>query len=138
MREILFRAKRDERYGNPKEWVYGVPYTDIDDDWIIATDYSKRVVQENTIGEYTGITDKSGNKVFEGDILHIEKENFHGVVRYGRYCNPFNDDPDRRHVGFYVEWNDRPELLRRDLAFWCSECNVVGNIFDNSELLKGE
>lgn len=137
MREILFRA----RWISPI-WLYGYCFLDFDNRWVMRWNEDDKalvsIIYPETICEYTGITDKSGNKVFEGDILHIEKENFHGVVRYGRYCNPFNDDPDRRHVGFYVEWNDRPELLRRDLAFWCSKCEVVGNIFDNPELIKGE
>lgn len=127
MREILFRGKRVDN----GEWaVSPYPYGTMSSDTMIH-DFVL-----DTVCEYTGITDKKGNKIFEGDIFHIEKENYYGVVRYGRYCNPFNDDPDRRHVGFYVEWKNRPELLRKDLAFWSYECEVVGNIFDNSELIK--
>lgn len=137
MREILFRAK----WMSPV-WLYGYCFLDFDNRWAIRWNENGEslasTVNPNTVCEYTGITDKKGNKIFEGDIFHIEKENYYGVVRYGRYCNPFNDDPDRRHVGFYVEWKNRPELLRKDLAFWSYECEVVGNIFDNPELLKGE
>ena len=139
MREILFRAKDNTYSKNHGEWLYGVPFLDDNGDLVMSSsDYKcyKLFVKKETVGEYTGITDKKGNKIFEGDVFHIEKENYYGVVRYGRYCNPFNDDPDKRHVGFYVEWNNRPELLRRDLAFWSYECEIVGNIFDNPDLVK--
>lgn len=128
MRKILFRGKRADN----GEWATSpYPYGTMSSDTMIH-DFVL-----DTVCEYTGITDKKGNKIFEGDIFHIEKGNYYGVVRYGRYCNPFNDDPDKRHVGFYVEWKNRPELLRKDLAFWSYECEVVGNIFDNSELIGG-
>lgn len=128
MREILFRGKRvDNGEWATSPYPYGTMSSDtMTHDFVL-----------NTVCEYTGITDKKGNKIFEGDIFHIEKENYYGIVCYGRYCNPFNDDPNRKHVGFYVEWENRPELLRKDLAFWSYECNVVGNIFDNSELIGG-
>lgn len=129
MREILFRGKRvDNGEWATSSYPYGTMSSDtMTHDFVL-----------DTVCEYTGITDKKGNKIFEGDIFHIEKENYYGVVRYGRYCNPFNDDPNRRHVGFYVEWKNRPELLRKDLAFWSYECEVVGNIFDNPELIENK
>lgn len=134
MREILFRAKDEQN-----RWWLGFPMCDRGK-WTMPNSCGAPTaypINPNTLCEYTGLTDKNGNKIFEGDIFHIEKENYYGVVRYGRYCNPFNDDPDRRHVGFYVEWKNRPELLRKDLAFWSYECEVVGNIFDNPELIGG-
>lgn len=131
MREILFRGKI--KTGNKvKGWFYGIPYQDYE--WFIIGGSMKFSVEKDSIGEYTGLTDKSGNKVFEGDIFKLNKENITGVIRYGRYSNPFNDDPDKTHIGFYVEWNDRLQLLRQDLGFWCNECEIVGNIFDNPEL----
>ena len=67
MRETnLFRGKRDPMYGS--DWCFGVPYIDYDGDCIIATDCSKRVVIDETVGQYIGLTDKNDTKIFDGDI----------------------------------------------------------------------
>lgn len=66
MREILFRGKRDPKYG--EGWCFGVPYIDHDGDCIIATDSSKRVVIPETVGQYIGLTDKNDKNIFDGDI----------------------------------------------------------------------
>lgn len=48
MREILFRGKRDPKYGN--DWCFGVPYIDHEGDCIMADHCSKRVVIPKTVG----------------------------------------------------------------------------------------
>ncbi|MCM1361579.1 MAG: hypothetical protein NC235_06725, partial [Clostridiales bacterium] len=59
-REILFRGKHDPKYG--VGWCYGVPYIDNDGDCILATNINRRVVIKETVGQYTGLTDKNGVK----------------------------------------------------------------------------
>ncbi len=136
MREYLFRGKRTDN----GEWVYGhhVHYDDIKDngkddcDYIVEKHNGEyfpfREVDPETVGEYIGLTDVDGTKIFEGSIL--QSENY--------------EDGDE--VGAVV-WNDY------DCAYWVHSekygwwmglhdpvngWKVIGNIHDNPELLNGE
>lgn len=129
MREILFRGKT--KHGG--EWVYGgvccsagntiiVSFSER----ILTTIEGKRVLPE-TVGQYTGLTDKNGKKIFEGDICQTK-----GF--------PLIDDKP-----FVVEWNDDEcSFYWRDVV-GTDEFNIgvsqnttiIGNIHDNPELLKG-
>lgn len=121
MREILFRGKRDPKYG--EGWCFGVPYIDYDSDYILANDFSKLVVVEETVGQYTGLRDKNGKRIFEGDILTLEGCIYPIIV----YWN----DEDKR---FYVDDTSEGFLVMdfRDIV----ECEVIGNVHDNPELLQ--
>ena len=130
MREILFRGKRADN----GEWATSpYPYG------TMSSDTMTHDFVLDTVGQYTGMTDKNGVKIFEGDIFlnkfHNEPTNI-GIVRYGEYCNAFNSDPYCSHIGFYVDWNDDLQIMRKDLGFWCKRREVVGNIFDNPELVE--
>ena len=122
MREILFRGKRDKKYNKEQEWAYGVPYIDHEGDCIIATAYSKRVVIPETVGQYTGLTDKNGKKIFEGDI--VKTSHWIGVIEW---CD-FDASFVVHCVGTFV--------TRNTLAGHAN-LEVIGNIHDNPELLKG-
>ena len=125
MREILFRGK--DIAGN---WYYGVPLIFIED-YVCMTaphTFNKAVIPE-TVGQYTGLTDKNGKKIFEGDIVKYSdpfpfaKEYIMSEVAFDfGFCGflPFADyDCD---CGEYVNADD---------------CEVIGNVHDNPELLKG-
>lgn len=132
MREILFRGKRVDN----GEWVEG---NFIKDNWGdtygeliygilqdreapagLAGWIPKRVLPE-TVGEYTGLTDKNGKKIFEGDIIRSNSER--GYIEY--YPNDCAFDVVDDH-GFY--W----------LISEMSNIEVIGNIHDNPELLEAE
>lgn len=120
-REILFRGKR---VGNG-EWVYGVPIQSYDGDWQICTDSYKCTVIPETIGQFTGLTDKNGTKIFEGDILNFFDND-------GEYTN-------YEIVWFGNKW--AVVMCGTNIAddldmFFCEYSDIIGNIHDNAELLE--
>lgn len=124
MREILFRGKRSVRYCPDRDWTYGVPFIDHEGDCIFKTDITERVVDPETVGQYTGLTDKNGKKIFEGDILN-------GLLSL---------HPDRRI--FQVGYEDNGfYFFDEDEVGWhpdhIVDYEVIGNIHDNPKLLKG-
>lgn len=124
MREILFRAKRDPRYEYGTDWVYGVPYIDYENDCIMATCNSKLVVIADTVGQFTGVCDSAGEKIFEGDIVKAGP--------FSSYIVSFSED--RR--GYYpFACGDGCGCCEYD-TFSPSFCKVIGNIFDNPKLAK--
>lgn len=89
-----------------------------------------------TLGECTGLPDKNGKPIFEGDI--VKYINSIGIIRFGQYHSPFSP-PSECHLGFYVDWEGRDSKnLRKDLGYWVSfkPVMIIGNIHDNPELLS--
>ena len=129
MREILFRGR-----GNRGKWVEGF-YTPIStghdgmkDAIITGTDrncFIPVIVIPETIGQYTGLTDKNGKKIFEGDIVSTSKEDERGVVRW--------EDSDAAYV---IGCDDNIDLSFLE-NLWGRDVEVIGNIHDNPELAEG-
>lgn len=145
MREILFKAKRIDN----GEWVEGMPVFDgTDEQWrivmqldystgtCIQTEYAPRVIAK-TICQYTGLCDKNRRKIWENDIVKYHFGDNVAPIRFGEYQSCF-DSIKAGHIGFYVDW-DSKKALRKDLGYWVNlvDCNVIGNAFDNPELLEG-
>ena len=87
MREILFRGKRTDN----GEWVYGY-YTKSPSgqayihEWPCGDDSPKKI-DEETVGQYTGLLDANGKKIFEGDVVRDKANEFYWIVNYmdGRF-----------------------------------------------------
>ena len=143
MREIIFRGKRKDN----GEWVQGdlIAY-ETGEVAILeqkfskygyeATEISNRTrVNPETIGQYTGLTDKNGKKIFEGDIISIPFEEDRSP--YEENCVYYEDGEvyfDNEHYGWFVKFFDGETL-----SIWEYtevEIVVIGNIHDNPELLK--
>lgn len=157
MRELLFKGFHADENGKEKifingewvkgQWVEGYYVNDlarkeyiimaIYDAYFDAKSYKDiepyKVIPE-TVSQFTGLTDKNGVKIFENDVVSCEDGDggyehqdlcYHnGTIAYGNY-------------GFYI--TDRQSITLRDMYIdnnTCNEIEVVGNIFDNPELLE--
>ena len=135
MKEILFRGKR---VGNGK-WVEGYFIRQYGSNEIITADDEIYHITPETVGQYTGLTDKNGTRIFEGDIIKSEQDGMIGVIRFGEYQTT-NSGNGECHLGFSIEWYGKySDLLRRDLGWWVifgnTDINIFGNIHDNPELM---
>lgn len=132
-REILFRAKHIHAIpGNEHlngTWVHGyLSDKNYINDKSLEGEF---LIDEDTICQYTGLTDKNGKKIFEGDIVRYVE--IYGEVKFGLHEN--NWQIDKYNQGFFVTF-PKENLLRNELGFWRNKVVVVGNIYDNSELLE--
>ena len=137
MREILFRGKRTDN----GEWIEGylnqhrggvifdcccnaISANDYYiNDWVAKLDTDLygcvyKVIPE-TVGQFTGLTDKNGVKIFEGDIIRFE-DDIGYVIYNGDTASFLVDSPNR-----YISMD------------YSSEFEVIGNIHDNPGLLEG-
>lgn len=118
MREILFRGKSKDT----EEWIYGdlLQYADTAQIWKQTEDGKWNcIVDPSTVCQYTGLTEKNGRKIFEGDI--VKDGNIYGAVVFdSHYAQFMIDDVYDGHQ----EYSD-----------WWHEVEVIGNIFDNPELI---
>ncbi len=148
MREILFRGKRIDS----GEWVYGTPFQEYSNfwgewEWIIQTKhpltnvpYLHLQIDRKTVGQFTGLTDKNGKKIFEGDMI-----------------KPFDDEIDKMVVEFHQGqfllclYGNRGYMAEygweecgnygcfeaEPLSSYGDDIEVIGNIHDNPELMGG-
>lgn len=142
MREILFRGKCIGK----GEWVYGlVVKTEKGNVFIVNTaeEYGCGIcIQEDanrknhqvipeTVGQYIGLTDKNGKKVFEGDIMAYERDDgtdrVEGVVAYGKFNCTCCDGVYGWHI---TDGGDIRDLKHDPWLYVC------GNIHDNPEKVK--
>ena len=136
MREILFRGKTYDGKWEQGDLRHGGYVRNDSETYIMRSDYALNniPVDPKTVGQFTGLTDKHGKKIFEGDIVRMER----GLMVNGEYaycdvCKVIYD-----HCCFFVAFADgcrRTRLYREDDT---ERYEIIGNIHDNPELLKGE
>lgn len=148
MREILFRGKRKDS----GEWVFGCYYKQSEfygdevDDHIIITSHEDLSfdqaleycdVQAETVGQFTGMIDSTGNKVFEGDIIEAY------TYKKRRKHRIFLSEVYYENGAFYIRFMEHGVALLSGLINSFNFegegifSKVIGNIHDNSELLEG-
>lgn len=147
MREILFRGKK----ANKDKWIYGVPVKGTADDesemLIVESVFSCEeyccrgcnfdpVIPE-TVGQFTGLTDKNGKKIFEGDIVRLEDYWDEGKVFIVKYTDDKVGScgccfPEFGGIGFVMEAKDGERVC------YDKDVIVIGNVTDNPELLESE
>lgn len=141
MREIKFKAKRIDN----GEWVYGYlreiwgenerrfticPARRFESDGF--TDLDEVEVDKETIGQYTGLKDKNGKEIWEFDIVKAPLlDPIFGDIIKDSFCNAeitFNKG------SFVVSYYKRDRNIY--LSDLCDKIEVIGNIFDNKDLLQ--
>ena len=115
-RQILFRGKRE----CDNLWEYGYV------SWFNSQRGLRYFLNNNiaiteTVGQFTGLFDKNGNKIFEGDIYGMGEENITYIVVFR----------NSRFIGKQIGSSSYAGL-----EYWEKDIEVIGNIHDNPELLK--
>ena len=135
MREIKFRG-RDICTG---EWLYGdlrqragclpsIIHSFCNNGKL---DYYETPIHRDSLGQFTGLYDNKGNEIYEGDIIGCYNPDIKHLIFYnekqGRFMAALNGDIDNDFVG----------VCGLDDSRWNASKEVIGNIHDNPELLKG-
>ena len=155
MREYLFHGKRVDN----GEWVEGyLGYNKVRKQYYIMDDVNSFPipVHKESVGEWTGLIDKNGRKIFEGDIVRCQerfdrpysdkrKSKRHiGVVEYkvrggNKFYNRETKEWDR-HFDYAAEWIVKVEDYGKFVhGAWGDffDCEVIGTVFENADLLEG-
>ena len=131
MRETLFRGKRFDN----EEWIYWDKYgritdingeptkTEIDMPTLLRYPIyisDLPIINDGTVGEYTGLTDKNGKRIFEGDIISGRGDTYKVIFEDGIFLIDNPHYTTGLYVAIHMEKIDE----------------VIGNVYDNPELLE--
>lgn len=135
MREYEFRGKDIET----GEWYYGCLLCTVENGCkfinvgMINKHNDYEDVDPNTVGQYTGIKDKNGKKIFEGDIVSFDDCSESTEACYGEgFINCGEVFYSAQSLSFFI--SNRQSVDMEDVLY--GEIEVIGNIYDNPELLR--
>lgn len=151
MREILFRGKRIF----DGKWVNGFAYKQYSaakvEEWYIRAFETDFLVIPETVSQFTGLTDKNGRKIFEGDILQCNNNPIDLVKAvYGEFgvIDVETETVVDNVIGWHYEVIPTDELSKVEpfclpmplTEYYINRCAmvVIGNIYDNPELIKAQ
>ena len=145
MREILFRGKKV----TDGEWTYGY-YIQVEDflddkrhDLIFEIDsvaypdneiVGSNEISPETLGQYTGLTDKNDTKIFEGDIVKVDDD----FDTFGKMAGEIRE-VWFKDGGFRLKPKYASSIARGDRGYWLedgADYEVIGNVWDNPELIR--
>lgn len=139
-RQIIFRGKCTPESKYAGEWVYGgCVQCDNGETLIVSASsgnctFTYHVVPES-IGQYTGLSDVNGNDIYEGDIVKMTTAAFGDEI--------FRIGYENSHIGAFCLCSDEQEdtsrfvgIFGRNYGYEPFYCEVIGNVYDNPELLK--
>lgn len=125
MRQIKFRGKRIDN----DEWMTGMHtlVQDADGTWLGDAEKTEKV-NPNTLGQFTGLLDKNGKEIYEGDILHtvtfgFEPEEYTAIILYDNCRFQLSNGRNLFYFG-------QTDFTKMD------DTIVIGNIHDNPELIN--
>jgi uncharacterized phage protein (TIGR01671 family) len=125
-REIKFRGLSFD-----KGWIYGNLIKSDQNTWIRESDYYNFKVKAETVGQFTGLHDKNGKEIYEGDIVYCQ-------TKYGK-AKAIIKFIDGKFVAYWDSILTHPQ---NGHCIACYEINkrfeVIGNIYEDIELLGGE
>ena len=132
MMEILFRGKRatngDWVYG---DFVHGNERKSLRDSIFVydseTQSFNDYEINQSTLGQYTGLTDKNGKRIFEGDVAKVLQDKYKGIAYVGFENGTFMMYPKKGNIYERTLW-----------SYWYNDWDVevIGNITDNPELLE--
>lgn len=141
-RIIKFRGKNI----HTGEWLYGDYHREGKTHYITKSgDYLREyapiefIVDGKTIGQFTGLPDKNGKEIYEGDIIHLNDEEFE--LEHGNGVVIFLDKDSSGHPCggiWYVEDADEDSNTNTSLfdLHWEGGLEIIGNRFDNPSLIS--
>ena len=132
MREILFRGKRMDNGewadGDLVHSVYKIGDTCVG---TYGSSFGMHQVDPSTVGQYTGLLDKNGTRIFEGDIVSTDIKRPYLIVEFRDGCFMFNcNDGGEDYYDIMLPIIKDPQTVYK-------YGEVIGNIHDNPELLEG-